>query len=264
MGDVCRMATLSALIFVSAVFGQDDSMKRPFPESACNPKVVVSLNRSIINLCLNRFEAGDDSCTDFTLRIQKPYRVDVRFRGTFNHLWYFDSVASPDTMAQLPPMHADVSVDGAGALIGMSLVFGSTGDSTKLFLNTSLNSDVHGALPDTAKPPIEYVLQKNAYRCVDRAVHGVVVQRTFTRPPGYMRREPVYNYPELAMFHCGRAVRIPSEHAIAERGFLMHYWHVLNPPPLKYDEEPLRNIDDRKSKTPAPKKEGFIKIRPLR
>jgi len=258
------MATLFVLIFRFAISGQVDSVKHPFPDSICNPKLVVSLDRSFIVVCLNRFESGDDSCTDFTLRIQKPYRVDVRFKCSFNHRWTFDSVVSPDPMAQLPPMHADISVDDAGTLLGMGLVFGPTGDSAKMLLKVSPNSDIPENLRDSAKAPIAYVLQKTAYRCVDRALHGIVVQRTFTYPPGYMRREPAYNYPELAMFHYGGGVKIPSSHSIAERGALINIWHVLHPPPLKYDEEPPGYIDDRNSKTPAPKKKGFITIRPLR
>lgn len=255
------MATLSALIFRCAVWGQADSATRAFPDSICNPNVVVSLDQNLIIVCLNRYEVGNDSCVKFILRIQKPHRVDVRFNCTFKHRWYFDSVVSQDPMAQLPPMHVDVSVDDAGILNGMSLVFGLPNDSTKVLLIARKNSDIHETLLDTTPAPIEYVLQKTAYRCVDRAV---VVNRTFIYPPGYMRREPIYNYLELTMFHYGSAIRMPTTGSIAERGILINYWHILNPPSLRYDEKPMKYIDDQKPKTPSLKKEGFIKIRPLR
>jgi hypothetical protein len=257
---VYRMAILSALIFWCAVCGRADSAMRPFPDSVCDPKVVVSLGQHLIIVCLDRYKAGNDSCADITLRIQKPYNVDVRFNCTSDRQWHFDSVVSQDPMAQLPPMRVDVSADDAGILDSMSLVFGPPGDSTKVLLNARRNSEIHEPLPDTTPAPIGYVLQKTAYRCVDRAI---VVYRTFIYPPGYMRREPVYNYPELSLFHYGGAIRMPTNGSVAERGYLIIYEHILHPKPLKYEEKPMKYIDDQKPKPPAKKKEGFIKIRPL-
>jgi hypothetical protein len=162
-------------------------------------------------------------------------------------------------MAELPPMHAEVSVDNAGILDSMNLVIGPPGDSTKMLLNARQNSDIPKPLPDTTPAPIAYVLQKTAYRCIDRAV---VEHRTFIYPPGYMRREPVYNYPELSMFHYGSAIKIPTNASVAVSAFTMNYWHLSYLPPLVYDEKPHNYIDDQKPR--KPKKPGFFKIRPLR
>ena len=259
----CCRAILLALIFGCAVFGQADSAMRVLPDSVCSPKVVVSFDKNVITVCLDRYKAGIDSCIDFTLRIHKPYRVDVRFNCTFNQRWYFDSVVPRDPMAELPPVRVDVSVNDEGSLKSMSLVFGPPGDSTKVRLNDRRNSEIPEMLPDTSLAPIAYILQKTAYRCVDRVVHGVTVYRTFIYPAGYMRREPVYNYPELSMFHYGGAIRMPTDGSVAERGVLINYWHILDPP-LKYDEKPLKYIDDQKPKIQPRKKGGFFKIRPLR
>jgi hypothetical protein len=261
VNTLCSMATLSALLFRCAVCGQNDSANHPFPDSICNPRIVVSLGQHNIIVCLDRYEAGKDSCIDFVLGIQKPYLVDVRFNRSFDRKWHFDTVVSLDPIAELPAMHADVSVDDAGIFKGMILVFGPPGDSTKVLLSARKNGDMPKALPDTTPAPIAYVLQKSAYRCVDRAV---VEYRTFIYPPGYMRREPVYNYPELGMFHYGGAIKMPTDGSVAERGFLINYWHILYPPPLKYEQNPQKYIDDQKPGPPAQKKEGFIKIRPLR
>jgi hypothetical protein len=264
IGATGWLAPFTALIIWGAVYGQVDSTKRSLSDCVCGPKVVVSLGRNIITVCLNRFEAGEDSCTDFVLKIQKPFLADLRFKCAFNHRWHFDSVVSLEPMAQLPAVRANIVVDNEGSLSAMNLIFGPTGDSTKVLLNIRQSSDTHTAPSDTTPASIEYAMEKTAYRCVDHAVYGVVVQRTFTYPPDYMRREPVYNYPELSMFHCGNAVRMPSDHSIAERGFLINYWHILKPPPLKYDDTLQGDSDNRNAKPKAPKKEGFIKIRPLR
>lgn len=260
---ICRLVILSALLFQCSVRAQVESTTHPATDSICNPKVVVSIVRNFIIVCLNRYEPGNDSCTNFVLRIQKPYCADIRFNWTFNRKWHFDSVVFFDPMAQHSPMHADLSIDDAGFLRNMSIVFGPPGDSAATLLNTRQNSEIPKMLPDTAPLPIEYFLQKTTYLCVDHAVYAVIVHRTFTYPPGYMRREPVYNYPEIGMFHYGRTVRMPSNASIAERGFVINYWHIQNPP-LKYDEEPLHYIESRKPKTNGPKKKSFITIKPLR
>ena len=262
-GAVCRTATLTLAMLWCAVCGQIDSTKHLSSDSLCTPMVVISLRGTSINVCLNQFGAGNDSCTDFTVRIQNPYRFDVRFRYTFYHRWYFDSVVSQDPLAPPPPLHAEVSVDNAGVLLGISIRLESLADSTPMLLNARQNGDMHRALPDTSPKPIEYVLQKSAYVCVDRAVYGITVLRTFTYPPGYMRREPVYNYPELSMFHYGGSVMMPSNASVFERGVLVNYWHILHPPSLNYHETSLNYIDDQKTKPPGPKKKAFFQLRPL-
>jgi hypothetical protein len=254
---LCSMATLCAIILQYAVCGQADSAKHPLSDSICDPKVAVSLARYQIIVCLNRYEAGNDSCADIILRIQKPYRVDVRFNCASDRKWRFDTVVSNDPMTDLPPMRADVAVDDAGILKGMSLVFGPPGDSTMMLLNDLRNGEIPKTLPDTTPAPIAYVLLKTVYRCVD-----LVERRTFIYPPGYMRREPIYNYPELSMFHYGGAIKMPTDASVAVSAFTMNYWHLSYLPPLVYDEKPHDYIDDQKPK--PPKKQGFIKIRPLR
>ncbi|HEX7510433.1 MAG TPA: hypothetical protein VF335_03980, partial [Chitinivibrionales bacterium] len=75
---MCRRAALTLATLWCAACGQVDSTKHLSSDSLCTPMVVVSLRGTSINLCLNQFGAGSDSCSDFTVRIQNPYRFDVR------------------------------------------------------------------------------------------------------------------------------------------------------------------------------------------
>ena len=68
--------------------------------------------------------------------------------------------------------------------------------------------------------------------------------RVFNYPPGYMRREPVLNYPELSMFHYGGSVKMPTSESIRLKGFMMNYWHLLNPPEVEYGGT-MREIRER-------------------
>jgi hypothetical protein len=82
--------------------------------------------------------------------------------------------------------------------------------------------------------PLDFSFDKKVFSCVPEHEAKVIV-RKFTYPPGYMRREPVLNYPELSMFHYGTSVRMPSIGSIEERGVLINYWHILHPQDLDYD-----------------------------
>lgn len=260
----CKTAILLAVVFWRAACGQPDSAEQSFNDSICDPNVVVALDGNVITFCLDRYRAYGDSCTEIVLRIQKPYCADVRFDCAFGRGWFFDTVTPCEETAKLPPVHADAAVDDSGFLRSMRLVFGDVDDSTKVLLDEDRNREIPKSPGDTMPANMEYVLRRTAFQCVDKPVSKVVVQRILIYPPGYMRREPVYNYPELAMFHCGGSIRMPSAGSVAERGMYIYYeGHILHPPPLKYNEKPHKYIDDRKPET-KPKKPGFFKIRPLR
>ncbi len=256
-------ASLFILVFRCALYGQTDSIEYSLTDGARDPKVIILLNGNMATHRLDRYKAGSgDSCVEVVLRIKKPYCVDVGFNWSSGRRWLFDTVAVCEKTAKPPPVYADVSVDDSGFLKSMSLVFGKVSDSIKVFLDTGRNVEIRKMPNDSFPPDIEFELRRTAYVCVERTSSNIVIHRKFTYPAGCMRREPVYNYPELSMFHCGISVRMPSSRSVFKRGTYIFEGRTLHPPPLIYNEEESRYIDDKKPAA-KPKKPGFLKFRPL-
>jgi hypothetical protein len=259
----CGAVLLAVFMFWHAACSQADSAGLLSQDSICGPNVIVSHDKNVITFCLDPYRAIGDSCTEIVLRVQKPYCADVRFNCASGKGWLFDTVAPCEDTVKLPPVHADVVVDDSGFLRSMRLVFGEAGDSSKVFLDADQNREMPKMPGDTTPADMEYVLRRTAFQCVEKQETKILVERTLIYPAGYMRREPVYNYPELAMFHCGTSIRMPSAGSVSEYGYFIVYEHILHPPPLKYNEKPEKYIDDKIPKE-KPKKPGFFKVRPLR
>jgi hypothetical protein len=242
-------------------YGQKDTNA---VKDSCAPEIIISYENAAQAFCLNTFNPGSDSCANLAFTFKKQSGISIRFRCNANHSWSFDTVLYGDSSRQNIPVKVNVLNDLSGSLTKMQIFFNNAGDSSRVVPGGKRNGDVPQMSP-AGKPP-DFSLQRTAYDCVDRHAKAKVIYRVFTYPPGYMRREPVYNYPELSMFHYGGAVRMPASESIRLRGIEINVYHIQHPSELKYDA-PDRYIEEKKN---ALKTEGeeikiwFFRIRPLK
>ncbi len=238
-----------------ASYSQNDT--RQLSTDSCSPQVTFFYGKASQTFCLNKFIPGTDSCAEIEICYEKKQGVKAIFKCDNQHNWLFDTVIYNDQSSQQLQVKASVSVDQSGYLKEMQLFMAESFDTSKIDLGIKKITDIPVILPDSSQQS-PFTIRKAVFLCPIQR-HAKLVIREYTYPAWYMKREPVYNYPELKMFHYGGSVKIPSSGSIREVGELIVVWHILNPPKFKY-EVTKKEIREEK---PKAKKKRFLKFRPI-
>lgn len=237
-------------------YSQTDSVHEAI--DSCSPRVTFFYGKVSQTFCLNRFVPGPDSCAEIEISYDRTHGIKAIFKCDNQHNWLLDTVIYNDqSSSQQLRVKAGISVDQSGYLKEMQLFMAESFDTSKINLGIKKITDIPMILKDSSQLSL-FTIKKAVFLCPIQR-HAKLVIREYTYPAWYMKREPVYNYPELKMFHYGGSVKIPFSGSIREVGELIVVWHVLHPPKFKY-EESKREIREEKPKV---KKKRFLKFRPI-
>lgn len=272
--DFCVIVQ-TILVVIFSAFGQSDSVPSNITQdqkqttdsikSECLPEITISYDNVTQVFCLNQFTPGGDSCADLEINYQDRFGLKVRFRCNYMHRWLFDSVVYVDPAAMSMPVNASISSDQDGYLARMQLYLGKKNDSSALDIKIERVTDIPNLKPDSTPPVPDNSVQKVTYSCVQRPMKAVLIEKVFTYPVNYMRKEPIYNYPELKMFHVGSSVKMPSSESIRMRGILINEYKVINNlPELDYSEQSKPMRGERVESVKKEKKQSFFNFKSLR
>lgn len=217
------------------------------------------------SFCLNEYAPPVDSCRDFTISFPLT-GVGIVFHCGPDRIWSYKGIGHKGEESAVIPVRVNISDDGNGVLLSAGIIIDSIPDSSFFFKPQIINDQP--VLPDTAQP-LDYSINLSTFLCKPKPV---VTERKFKYPAGY-RRDPILNYPELAMFHYGSGIRMPSSVSIRDRGVMIFEYHILHPGKLEYEdlekiakkEAWIRKYDGIKASEPVKKekKPGFLKFKPL-
>ncbi len=180
-----------------------------------------------ITLQLESFTPLNDSCANLKVSLADPVNSRISLEYNTSSLWSVasfrikNSSVDPDDAVT-----TTITTDGKSNLKTVNIFF----HNEMLAFNRAEENAVFASSAES----LSYSLSRTAFICADKPLDKTV-HRTFTYPAGYMRREPGFNYPELSMFHYGASIKIPTNESIRERGVLINYYQILNPPKLKYE-----------------------------
>ena len=229
--------------FFSPAFGQSD-YSEPNSAGIFFPNVEISRTGFWSqNLCLNQLAPEEDSCEDININFPSM-GVSIVFHYDYTSKWSYTGTLYDRKNISAIPIRVVINADETGVLQSASVTLDSAIDSNRtLSLDLQITNDSK-AMPDTM-PLLNYSITRNTYLCKPQA--KTITDRKFSYPPGYMRRDPLLNYPELSIFHYGSAVHMPSSESIVERGQMIFEYHILHPGKLKYEN--LKNIAKREAWT---------------
>jgi hypothetical protein len=195
---------------------------------------IVSATENLSSFNLGRFTPSGDSCTELIINFKEKANAFACFRYDQSRRWHFENIGYYDSTLHTGAIRVNVGLDNEMRLVRAKILLSPAADSMRLLPAASLR---RGDLPAPADStaPLRFSVERNAFLC-EPYRETTVVERKFTYPSWYMRREPSrLNYPELSMFHYGSFVRLPTPASINERGFLINYWHILHPDELEYE-----------------------------
>jgi len=210
-----------------------------FPDSIssqCEPNVEFHFKSKSQPLCLNRFNPQGDSCADLEIFF-KNLGVKVNFFCDKNHLWEYNGLGYSNRKSQNIPASISLITDELEKLVSVLIVFGKSSDTSNLILTPYRDRDMP-YIPDSTEP-LDYDIAISKYVCQEKPKHTVLYDGGFNYPVGYMRKEPILNYPELSAFHHGSSVKIPSSSSIQAAAFVKNYWHLQELPKLSYEDPEL-------------------------
>jgi hypothetical protein len=200
----------------------------------CEPGVEFFFKSESKPICLNNFKPQGDSCTDLGISF-KNLGIRVNFFGDKNHLWEYNGLRYLNKNSQNIPVSVSLISDESEKLASVVIVFGKSSDTSNLFLTHYRDRDMP-YIPDSTEP-LDYDIEISRYVCQEKPI--IVVDREYTFPVGYMRKEPILNYPEISAFHHGRSVKMPSGGSVAVAAFTKNYWHLNELPKISYDDPEL-------------------------
>jgi hypothetical protein len=231
-------ALITTFLFLSGYFPETDAQDtESFSDSIsiqCEPSVEFLFKSESQPICLNNFKPQGDSCTDLGISF-KNLGVKISFFCDKNHLWEYNGLRYLNKNSQNIPVSVSLISDESEKLASVVIVFGKSSDTSNLFLTHYRDRDMP-YIPDSIKP-LEYDLEISRYVCQEKPI--IVVDREYTFPVGYMRKEPILNYPEISAFHHGRSVKMPSGGSVAVAAFTKNYWHLNELPKISYDDPEL-------------------------
>jgi hypothetical protein len=228
----CTMFLFIATVIVFIVHDTEGQTSDYIDKLQSTPEITFVTCKESRTFKLDKFMPAGDSCSDLEMDFQLAFGAVIHFSSTLQHTWKFNGVGNNDSMHQKSPVRVEVVNNQAGDMERATIFLGGIGAS-------DLPSSVKPDLPDniSIKPdsaaPLDFSIRKISYFCGKQPQTVVELYKKFTYPPGYGRREPAYNYPELSMFHCGNSVHIPEPGKVRTRGILINYWHILHPPEFK-------------------------------
>ncbi len=201
--------------------------------SQCEPGVEFLFKGESQPLCLNSFAPQGDSCADIEIFF-KNLGIKVNFFCDKNHLWEYNGLGYSNKKSQNIPARVSLISDEFEKLTNVLIIFGKSSDTSNLYLTYYRDRDMP-YIPDSTKP-LEYDIKISRYICQEKPKLTVLSDQEFTYPAGYMRKEPILNYPELSAFHYGRSVKMPSAGSVQAAAFIKNYWHLNELPKIRYDD----------------------------
>ncbi len=257
---------LILFLMVSPILGEDPEENSGDSGDLCFPTIEISrtgfYSRSF---CLNEYAPPPDSCRDFTISFPLT-GVGIVFHCGLDRIWSYKGIDYKGEESAVIPVRVNISGDGNGALLSAGIIIDSIPDSSVFFKPRIV--DDQPVLPDTTQS-LDYSINLSTFLCKPKPV---VAERKFKYPTGY-RRDPIFNYPELAMFHYGSGIRLPTSVSVRNRGVMIFEYHLLHPGKLEYED--LKKIARKdawinkyyKIKDSQPqkkeKKTGFLRFKPL-
>jgi len=199
----------------------------------CSPEVVFGTMDSIKGFCLNKFIPQGDSCSTLQLNI-KSHGIKIDFFCDSDHKWVYDGLHFADYKSQFVPIKIESILDEQENLKKIIIKLDESKDSSQLLFRPPQTGDIP-VLPDTAKP-IDFDISTSNFFCMDMPKATVILDRHFTYPGDYMRRDPDMNYPELSAFHWGSSVKIPTSSHIGLLGYYLIEMHQTSAPEFSTNE----------------------------
>jgi hypothetical protein len=184
---------------------------------------------------LDRFKPEGDSCVELIINFRTTPGAWACFQYNNERRWQFEKIGYYDSSERQGSIKVKTISDEEGYFLMGRILIGTDIDSLPKIKET-INRKWDVPVLKNPSLPFDFSFERKVSLCAPR-VQSKVIVRKFTYPPWYMRREPVYNYPELSMFHYGSSVHMPTPGSVNERGFLMNYWHILHPPELEYEKK---------------------------
>lgn len=225
-----------ALILAVSVWSEDEytDTAAHIPDNDCFPEIRITDPFQTWSVCLNYMLPPEDSCAEIKIDLGGARRVAFSFLLKRDRLWRYGGMkyASADTTDG--HFSIDVLDDSTRGVLGAVISIDAASDSLLFLTNLSKNND----LPEleAALPPANFTVLRRVYTCAPPEINLIVENRLYTYPPGYGRREPVLNYPELSMFHYGRSVRMPTSTSLRDWAEQICLYHILHPKPFTFDD----------------------------
>ncbi|HEX2959176.1 MAG TPA: hypothetical protein VHO70_20245 [Chitinispirillaceae bacterium] len=262
-------AILLLLWFLSIYVNAQDSsgvIQDTVSSMSCSPEVVFNKRYMPISVCLNNYIPQDDSCCEIEFLFKNP-DTKITFYYDIEKHWTCVNFTADSSAGQQQNLNAVISYDEKGIL-------------TKAVFSLDSQQNIPELLPSgEVKPqadtlsPVDYEINRRNFTCRNNVIIGKLVIRDYTYPPGYGKREQILNYPEISAFHHGGSVHMVKDGQVQLMGYILNYWHIQNPPPIKYDDpEQIRKYEiylnkwreRRPLREKKPKKtNSFFKIKPL-
>ena len=174
--------------------------------SKCEPSVEFHFKSKSKPLCLNSFSPQGDSCADVEIFF-KNLGIKVNFFRDKNHLWEYNGLGYSNKKSQNIPASVSLITDEFEKLVSVLIVFGKSSDTSNLYLTPYRDRDMP-YIPDSTEP-LDYDIEISRYVCLEKPNRIVLYDQGFKYPVGYMRKEPILNYPELSAFTMAARSRCP-------------------------------------------------------
>jgi hypothetical protein len=224
-------------VFVLAAFICSRAVEETAQEPAHGPgnvAIVFRNQQSSYSLDLNLLKPEGDSCAQVRIDFREIAGAWARFVYEQEQGWRFEDIGnhgSPGPGA----LKVRTIFDQGGNASSWVILVKADADSVPEIANNMVRRHDLPASGDSAVPvPYGFSIERSAWDCAPKDKVKIIV-RKFTYPARYMRRDPEgLNYPELAMFHYGYNIHMPTAGSINERGALINYWHILHPDDLEY------------------------------
>lgn len=247
------------LTFASHCFGQTELFDS-LVEQNIIPKVTFYIQKTGKTFYLNQFAPQNDSCGNVEIRFEKPMKIRAFFKCDNQHLWSVDTILYTESALQHSYVKTTILKNVDGNLQEVRIHCESEMDSLHSDINIRRITDTPVLPVDTASVQLSYSISRTVFLCNDNSTKKPEL-RVFNYPAGYMKREPVLNYPERSMFHCGVSIKMPTNESIRLKGFMMNYWQLLNPPEVEYGGT-MREIRESAEK-PKVQRKYFFTFKPI-
>jgi|GEM_PF-6693575 len=187
---------------------------------------------------LGRMEPPQDSCADVSVEFPQPtHTVSIKFHFGSARIWKYDGIESdqaPDDTAKTLRLRVECTYEDSTNLRNASIFNMSSIDSASRQLPISAPKEI-AEISDTLSSP-DFSIRRSVYPCNDYRFKEVVEMRVFTYPPGYGHRGQRLNYPDIAMFHYGKSVRMPTARSLQKRADAIIVYKTSATEPLVYDD----------------------------
>lgn len=231
------LTTISAAILILLCFfrlnvnAQDSSgvVLDTVSSDSCSPEVFFNKGAMSLPVCLNKYIPVNDSCCEIEFLFKNP-DTKVTFYYDIDQRWTCLNFTSDSSAGKQSTLNAVITYDENGMLTRAVFSLDSQQNIPELLPSGEIKQQ-----PDTLSP-IDYEINRRNFTCRNNVIIGKLVIRDYTYPPGHGKRGQILNHPELSAFHYGGSVRMVKEGQAELFAYIQNYWHLQNPPPIKYDD----------------------------